>query len=151
MGWAEGGELFLVKIEGILLTAGCMKGGEKYQQAYYVFEELAQTPSTTTASTLVGQAVAEIHLGRLEEADVALQQALAKDPKHSEALANTIALNVLAGKDATEQLRRVSLDWIDFIANTCVVHSRLPSQITLYSPISNRRANYLIKQLQSML
>ena len=53
----------------------------------------------------MGQAVAEIHLGRLEEADVALQQALAKDPQHREALANTIVLTVLAGKDATEQLK----------------------------------------------
>lgn len=82
-----------------------MKGGEKYQQAYYVFEELAQAPSTSTASTLVGQAVAEIHLGRLDEAEVALQQALAKDPKHAEALANAIVLSVLTGKDNNNQLR----------------------------------------------
>lgn len=70
-----------------------------------MFEELAQTPSTSTASALVGQAVAEIHLGRLEEAEVALQQALVKDPKHGEALANTIVLAVLAGKDSNEQHR----------------------------------------------
>ncbi|RPB22684.1 hypothetical protein L211DRAFT_318460 [Terfezia boudieri ATCC MYA-4762] len=83
---------------------GLRVGGEKYQQAYYVFEELAQAPSTSTAPTLVGQAVAEIHLGRLEEAEVALQQALAKDPKHAQALANAIVLSVLAGKDNSDQL-----------------------------------------------
>ncbi|KAF8436383.1 coatomer epsilon subunit-domain-containing protein [Terfezia claveryi] len=83
---------------------GLRVGGDKYQQAYYVFEELAQAPSTSTASTLVGQAVAEIHLGRLEEAEVALQQAQAKNPKHAEALANAIVLSVLAGKDNSDQL-----------------------------------------------
>ena len=93
------------------MTVNCIKGGDKYQQAYYVFEELAQTPSTTTASTLVGQAVAEIHLGRLEEAEAALQQALAKDPKHRDALANTVVLTVLSGKDATEQLKQVFLSF----------------------------------------
>lgn len=54
---------------------------------------------------MVSQAVAEIHLGRLEEAEAALQQALAKDPESSEALANSIVLNVIAGKDATDLIR----------------------------------------------
>jgi len=70
-----------------------------------VFEELAQAPSTSTASTLVGQAVAELHLGRLDEAEVALQQALEKDPKHEEALVNSIVLSLLAGKDYSDKLR----------------------------------------------
>ncbi|KAI5797458.1 coatomer epsilon subunit-domain-containing protein [Peziza echinospora] len=83
---------------------GLRVGGEKYQQAYYVFEELAQAPSTSTASTLVGQAVAELHLGRLDEAEVALQQALEKDPKHEEALVNSIVLSLLAGKDYSDKL-----------------------------------------------
>ncbi|KAF8467266.1 coatomer subunit epsilon [Kalaharituber pfeilii] len=83
---------------------GLRVGGDKYQQAYYVFEELAQAPSTSTASTLVSQAVAELHLGRLEEAEVALQQALEKDPKHGEALVNSIVLSVLGGKDPAEKI-----------------------------------------------
>lgn len=82
-----------------------LQGGEKYQQAFYVFEELAQAPSTSSAQSLVSQAVAEIHLGRLEEAEAALQQVLTKDPKHAEALANTIVLNVIAGKDVKELTR----------------------------------------------
>lgn len=83
-----------------------MKGGERSQQAYYVFEDLAQE-SSSTASALVAQAVSEIHLGRLEEAEVALQQALGKDSKHGEALVNSIVLSVLTGKDITEQVRCV--------------------------------------------
>ena len=79
-----------------------MQGGDKYQQAFYVFEEMAQTPSTSAAKSLVGQAVAEIHLGRLPEAEAALQQAIEKDPENVEAIANSIVLNVLSGKDVSE-------------------------------------------------
>lgn len=76
------------------------QGGEKYQQAFYVFEELA-APAASSPQSLISQAVAEIHLGRLEEAEVALQQALAKEPGNSTAMANNIVLNALAGKDIT--------------------------------------------------
>jgi coatomer protein complex subunit epsilon len=51
---------------------------------------------------MVGQAVAELHLGRLPEADAALSAALQKYPDHAELIANTIILNVLTGKDTTE-------------------------------------------------
>ncbi|PSS20636.1 hypothetical protein M430DRAFT_66311 [Amorphotheca resinae ATCC 22711] len=81
---------------------GLRVGGEKYQQAFYVFEELAQAPSTSSTQSLVSQAIAEIHLGRLEEAEAALQQALTKDPKNADSLANSIVLNVIAGKDVNE-------------------------------------------------
>jgi coatomer protein complex subunit epsilon len=50
----------------------------------------------------VSQAVAEIHLGRLEEAEAALQQALSKDPQNADAIANSLVLNIIAGKDAKE-------------------------------------------------
>lgn len=51
---------------------------------------------------MISQAVAEIHLGRLDEAEAALQQALAKEPKNAEAIANTIVLNAIAGKDVKQ-------------------------------------------------
>ena len=79
-----------------------MKGGEKYQQAFYVFEELAQAPATSSIQSLISQAVAEIHLGRLDEAEAALKQALEKDPKNTEIISNSIVLNVIQGKDATQ-------------------------------------------------
>lgn len=81
---------------------GLRVGGEKYQQGFYVFEELAQAPSTSSTQTLISQAVAEIHLGRLDEAEAALQQALAKEPKNAEAIANSIVLNAIAGKDVKQ-------------------------------------------------
>jgi coatomer protein complex subunit epsilon len=49
--------------------------------------------------------VAELHLGRLDEAEVALQQALEKNPNHAEALANSIVLSILAGKEFADYLK----------------------------------------------
>lgn len=81
---------------------GLRLGGEKYQQAFYVFEELAQAPSTSSIRTLVAQAVAELHLGRTEEATAALEQAIQKDPEYAEAIANMLVLTVITGKDPNE-------------------------------------------------
>ena len=90
-------------VEGLELTSLYIQGGERYQQAFYVFEEMAQAPSTSATKSLVGQAVAELHLGRLPEAEAALQQAVEKDPNDIEAIANSIVLNVISGKDTSEQ------------------------------------------------
>lgn len=84
------------------LNSRYLQGGERYQQAFYVFEEMAQAPSTSATKSLVGQAVAELHLGRLPEAEAALQQAVQKDPRDVEAIANSIVLNVISGKDTSE-------------------------------------------------
>ena len=75
--WAQ--DSLLVNIAESWL--GLRVGGERYQQAFYVFEEMAQGASTSAAKSLVGQAVAELHLGRLPEAEAALDQAIQKDPK----------------------------------------------------------------------
>lgn len=85
-----------------------VQGGEKYQQAFYVFEELAQAAATSSVRTLVSQAVCEVHLGRLEEAQAALEQALQKDAEHADAIANLLVLNIISGIDATEQTEYVS-------------------------------------------
>ena len=79
-----------------------MQGGEKYQQAFYVFEELAQAPSTSASKSLISQAVAELHLGRLSEAEAALQETVKLEPQDEEALTNSIVLQTIQGKDAGE-------------------------------------------------
>lgn len=86
-----------------------LQGGEKYQQAFYVFEELAQAPSTSSIWSLVSQAVCELHLGRLEEAQAALEQALKKNPKHAETIANTLVLTIISGKDPKELTEYVTV------------------------------------------
>ncbi|KAF5559553.1 coatomer epsilon subunit [Fusarium napiforme] len=81
---------------------GLRIGGEKYQQAFYVFEELAQAPSTSSVRSLVSQAVCELHLGRTEEAQAALEQALEKDANNADAIANLLVLNVISGNQSDE-------------------------------------------------
>ncbi|EHK45104.1 hypothetical protein TRIATDRAFT_299833 [Trichoderma atroviride IMI 206040] len=83
---------------------GVRVGGEKYQQAFYVYEELAQGSSTFSVPSLIAQAVCEIHLGRLEEAQSALQQAIEKDPKNAEGIANLLVLNSISGNSTDELL-----------------------------------------------
>lgn len=78
---------------------GLRQGGDKYQQAFYVFEELAQAPSTSSVWSLVSQAVCELHLGRVEEAQAALDQI--KDP-NAEAIANKLVLAAVSGSDTSE-------------------------------------------------
>jgi coatomer protein complex subunit epsilon len=75
-----------------------LQGGEKYQSAFYVFEELAQTSQSQSPHSLVAQAVSELHLGRLPEAEAALQQAIEINPKSADTIANLVVLNTLLGK-----------------------------------------------------
>ncbi|RMZ87076.1 hypothetical protein DV736_g5701, partial [Chaetothyriales sp. CBS 134916] len=73
-------------------------GQEHYQSAFYVYEELATTPGNTSPTALVGQALCEIHLARWEEAEVALNQALAAENPDVEAIANSLVLAAITGK-----------------------------------------------------
>lgn len=52
--------------------------------------------------SLVSQAVCELHLGRTEEAQAALEQALEKDATSADAIANLLVLNVISGNDPKE-------------------------------------------------
>lgn len=83
-----------------------LQGGEKYQSAFYVYEELATAPSTTSSRALLGQAIAELHLGRLPEAEAALNQAL-QGQEDADVLANAIVLNTILNKEAGEYMERL--------------------------------------------
>jgi coatomer subunit epsilon len=50
----------------------------------------------------VAQAVAELHLGRTEEAQSALEQAMTKEPENAEAVVNLLVLKIITGQDSTE-------------------------------------------------
>jgi coatomer protein complex subunit epsilon len=52
--------------------------------------------------SLVSQAVAELHLGRFEEAEAALKQAQQLEPNNPEVLANLVVLNTITEKDTKE-------------------------------------------------
>lgn len=81
---------------------GLRVGGENYQSAFYVFEELASVPNTSSVMSIVGQAVSELHLGRLPEAETALKTALEKYPDNAEVIANMIVAAALTGKNTDE-------------------------------------------------
>ncbi|RUP44245.1 coatomer epsilon subunit-domain-containing protein, partial [Jimgerdemannia flammicorona] len=51
-------------------------GGDKYKEAFYIFEEFAQSHSANTVKVLNGQAVANIALARYPEAESLLLEAL---------------------------------------------------------------------------
>ncbi|KAF4988968.1 hypothetical protein FGRMN_9441 [Fusarium graminum] len=115
---------------------GLRVGGEKYQQAFYVYEELAQAPSTSSVRSLVSQAVCELHLGRTEEAQAALDQALEKDANNADAIANLLVLSVISGNQSdelTQKLQTVKPDH-QFLADLEEKSALFDKAATKYSP-----------------
>lgn len=74
-----------------------LQGGDKLQEAYYTFEELADKLAATP-SLLNGQATCLIGQGKYEEAEAKLQEALEKDSNSTETLINMAVLSHLTGK-----------------------------------------------------
>ncbi|CAJ0539589.1 Ff.00g071280.m01.CDS01 [Fusarium sp. VM40] len=115
---------------------GLRVGGEKYQQAFYVYEELAQAPSTSSVRTLVSQAVCELHLGRTEEAQAALDQALEKDTNNADAIANLLVLSIISGsqsEELTQKLQTIKPDH-QFLADFEEKSALFDKAATKYSP-----------------
>eukprot|EP00035_Acanthoeca_spectabilis_P020464 m.433056 g.433056 ORF g.433056 m.433056 type:complete len:297 (-) comp17521_c0_seq1:55-945(-) len=73
------------------------KGGEKLQEAFYNFEELAQKYGSTPL-LLNGQGAVKIMQGKLEEAESLLQEAQEKNPNDPDMLVNMAMLAGLQGK-----------------------------------------------------
>jgi len=72
-------------------------GGDKLQDAYYTFQELADK-NASTALLLNGQATCFISQGKYEEADSSLQEALEKDSNNTDTLVNLVVLSQLSSK-----------------------------------------------------
>ncbi|CAG8448011.1 10908_t:CDS:10 [Rhizophagus irregularis] len=94
--WSEDAMLAQL-IEG---WVGLRTGGDKYQEAYYICEEIAQSPSSNTVKILNGQAVCNIHLGKHAEAETLLLEALNKSNDDPDTLVNLIVVSNLLNKPA---------------------------------------------------
>ena len=125
------------------------QGGDKYQQAFYVFEELAQAPATSSVRSLVSQAVAELHLGRTEEAEAALKEAMKKEPGYAESIANLLVLSVVTGKDTKELTRYVPFMLLVNNADSWTASCKRLTPSTPSCWTWRRRVNCLTRRLPS--
>ncbi|KAI7872565.1 coatomer epsilon subunit-domain-containing protein [Spinellus fusiger] len=83
-------------------------GGEKYQEGFYIFEELSQSGSAQTVKVLNGQAATQLSLGRYPEAEALLMEALAKNSDDADTLVNMIVCATLTSKTQDVIRRYVS-------------------------------------------
>ena len=72
-------------------------GGEKLQDAYFIFQELREKFGSTPL-LLNGQASCLIAQGKYLEAESLIQETIDKDPNYTEAIINQMMLAQLAGK-----------------------------------------------------
>ncbi|GAA5911679.1 hypothetical protein JCM5296_005871 [Sporobolomyces johnsonii] len=73
----------------------------KYQDAYYVFEEIKGMQGGRGEGVLAGVGVSQSALGRWQEGDEAVREALEMNPEHPTTLANSAALALHTGKPAS--------------------------------------------------
>ncbi|KAG0055630.1 hypothetical protein BGZ83_007930 [Gryganskiella cystojenkinii] len=97
--WAEDAMLAQLMEAWVGLRVG---GGDRYQNAYYIYEEIATSSTQPTVKSLVGEAVCNIQMGQYPEAEGILQEALTREPTNTDAIVNQIVLSTLQSKPTEE-------------------------------------------------
>lgn len=83
-------------------------GGAKVQEAYYIFQDFCDK-YVQTALLLNGKAVCCMQMGRFDEAEIALLEALNKDAKDPDTLANLVVCNLHLSKSASRYLSQLKM------------------------------------------
>ncbi|KAJ7522744.1 hypothetical protein O6H91_18G025100 [Diphasiastrum complanatum] len=83
-------------------------GGSKIQEAFYIFQELCEK-YTWTVPIMNGRAVCNMHMGHFEDAETVLLEALNKDAKDADTIANLIVCNLHLGKPTSRYLNQLKM------------------------------------------
>ncbi|KAL3344183.1 hypothetical protein AABB24_023559 [Solanum stoloniferum] len=87
-------------------------GGSKIQEAYLIFQDFSEK-NQMTGLILNGKAVCCMHMGNFDEAETLLLEALNKDTKDSETLANLVVCSLHLGKPSTRYLSQLKISHPD--------------------------------------
>ncbi|XP_059667496.1 coatomer subunit epsilon-1 [Cornus florida] len=83
-------------------------GGSKIQESYLIFQDFSEKYQMT-GLILNGKAVCCMHMGNFDEAETLLLEALNKDAKDAETLANLVVCSLHIGKSSSRYLNQLKL------------------------------------------
>lgn len=83
-------------------------GGSKIQEAYLIYQDFSEKYPMTSL-VLNGKAVCCMHMGNFDEAETLLLEALNKDAKDPETLANLVVCSLHLGKPSSRYLSQLKL------------------------------------------
>lgn len=89
-------------------------GGSKIQEAYLIFQDFSEK-YPMTCLILNGKAVCCMHMGNFDEAETLLLEALNKDAKDPETLANLVVCSLHLGKPASRFLSQLKISHPDHL------------------------------------
>lgn len=109
-------------------------GGSKLQEATYIFQELSDK-FTPTVLLLNGSALAQMHMGSYEDAEALLLDALNKDAKDSNTLANLVVCSLHRSKPSSRymnQLKTVAPDHV-LVQRQTALESAFDQAVAVYA------------------
>ncbi|XP_028755621.1 coatomer subunit epsilon-1 [Neltuma alba] len=89
-------------------------GGSKIQEAYLIFQDLSERYQSTSL-LLNGKAVCCMHMGNFDEAETLLVEALNKDARDPETLANLVVCCLHLGKPSSKSFSQLKLSHPDHV------------------------------------